>query len=112
MWELEPSFPLPADIAAVTTSIWRFLFPPHARVGVMRLMLLGPPVLWLRTPGATPLRSVAALRMANLALDELQQILEEPEVMAEAEFQHSHKLLPFLSFRPIEGRPSLYLRSI
>lgn len=101
---------LPPDVAAVTTSVWRY--SDVMLIGVMRANFLSPPVLWAQVLNAG-LRNV---RNAPAQLTELQRLIYAPTVYAEAQHEtpRNQALLRFLGFQelPAQYERKLYQRSI
>ena len=93
MWEMVENYPMQTDLAGVTTSVWRLSIAHSVFVGVMRNSLFVPPTLWLEGTSFP----VEALRLARHAADDLQRILCEPKVYAEA-FSDEEKNIRFLEF--------------
>ena len=109
MWEkVQPA--LPPDVAAVTTSVWRY--KNYGLVGLMRSSFLSPPVMWFQLLDyARPI-----LRKAPGLLDELQCLTVSPTVIAEAastDFS-AQRFLNFMGFveTPTDLSRKLYTRSL
>lgn len=109
MWE-RVEIDLPPDVAAVTTSVWRY--PGIMLIGVMRKNFLSPPVVWGQ-PIKTGLRN---LRVARDLVTEWQEMLATKIIYAEAELKEprNQALLLFLGFEevPSDYDRKLYQRSI
>lgn len=109
MWE-RVEVELPPEVAAVTTSVWRY--PGVMLVGVMRNVFLAPPILWGQ-PIETGLRN---LRRAPDLVTDLQRLIFAPVVYAETEHQtrRNQALLKYLGFEelPDTYERKLYRRSI
>lgn len=109
MWE-RIKIELPPDVAAVTTSVWKY--EDIMLIGVMRNSFLLPPILWAQVLNA----GMRNVRKAPALVTELQQIIFAPLVYAEAETEvpRNQALLRYLGFEeiPAQYERKLYQRSI
>lgn len=109
MWE-KVDVALPPDLAAVTTSVWRY--PDVMLIGVMRTSFLLPPIVWGQ-PIKTGLRN---LRRAPDLVDQWQEMMWATTIQAEAELHEprNQALLLYLGFEEIPSKydRKLYQRSI
>lgn len=101
---------LPPELRSVTTSVWEF--DGFVQVGVMRQVMLAPPVLWANVLKA----GMRNVRRGPAALDQLQRLLHAPIVAAETEpaFPRNSDLLIYLGFTqlPDLGGRHQFMRSI
>lgn len=109
MWE-RVDYDVPGELAAVTTSVWEY--SSILIVGVMRPVMLAPPVLWAHIFKS----GVYNVRRGREMLDDLQVIINSPLVYAEGEVARPRNkaLLNYLGFieKATDNERTLYSRSI
>lgn len=97
MWERVDPHEMPYELPRATSSVWRHQ-PTNSFAGAMMFHLLSPPFLWFKLG----IYDFAAKRLARASTDELQLLLNAPQVRAEPEPDNdkAERFLRFVGFEP------------